>query len=94
MSDKEKEFRDKLGDGTFKGDIIGEFKNKHGRSFVLYRFWGVVRDYVTGDDLDWELGWSWNGSYELRQEFILSSEEADRLTNISDLQRSRSHKHK
>ena len=37
--------------------IVGEFDNEHGERFVVYRLPGVVTDFVTGDELDWELGW-------------------------------------
>lgn len=71
---------------------LGEFKNRHGERFVLYRFaageselrkaiqkrWGKTT-FVTGDELDWEIGWEYVKGHGLVKRFELTAAERQDL---------------
>lgn len=75
----------RVGVAWLKGtDILGEFNNELGEQFVVYRIKGVDQVFVTGEELDWESGWVWDGSRNLTQLFALSEDEYDQLSEFSD----------
>lgn len=72
-------------DEVKKGGLVsvGEFKNKHGEQFVMYQMRGIPGFFVTGDELDWELGWQFEQyDRELTQRFTLTEEESEALNTI------------
>ena len=61
--------------------VVGECKNEHGEVFVIYTIGNEEGFYITGDELDWNTGWMWNGR-NVVQTFVLSSQEAEMLQKI------------
>lgn len=70
-----------------KATILGEFKNKHGEIFLVYRLKALEKSplggliYVTGDELDWETGWRFVDNH-LAQEFLLTEDEFNGIKKI------------
>lgn len=63
--------------------IRGEFENQFGERYVVYthpRFPFI--QYVTGDELEWEMGWTYMGKGVLAQHFQLSHAEDVKLNKI------------
>lgn len=76
-----KDFDKKLSEGSYHE--VGRFKNKHGEEFVMYHMNGVINLFVTGDELDWEIGWVYEQySHELTLNFSLTSDEQDELESL------------
>ena len=67
---------------NIKAERVGAFSNEHGELFVLYTLPSIPLIFVTGDELDWEMGWRWTGTRALAQEFILSEVEFSGIKNI------------
>lgn len=66
-----------------KDRVVGEFRNKHGELFIVYRLPYIDKVYyVTGDELDWELGWRYWGSEELLNRFSLSDDETEQVKKL------------
>lgn len=60
-----------------KGKVVDSFQNEHGENYVIYYFPEVWAGnyFVTGDELEWEIGWNWDKTMMLKQEFKLSPQE-------------------
>ena len=54
---------------------LSEFKNEHGEMYIIYKIVGSDQLFITGDELDWDIGWEWGGARVLSQHFILSESE-------------------
>lgn len=56
-------------------DELATFANGHGEKFVFYRMGRQI--YITGDELDWEIGWCYyDESKQILKHFELSENEA------------------
>lgn len=62
------------------GVIIGEFENIHGEPFIVYSLNGNENDiYVTSSELDWEVGFKWNGESLVYKTYHLTPEENEKI---------------
>lgn len=70
MNEAEKAFRE-----LTSLDFIKDFKNEFNEEFIMYRIHGYNQKYITGSELDWEMGWRFDGTSILTQAFRLADDE-------------------
>jgi hypothetical protein len=52
-------------------------------TFMVYKSPGLDDALVTGDEMDWETGWRWQGDRLLLQDFQLPEDEAKQVAAIA-----------
>jgi hypothetical protein len=59
--------------------IVGEFKNRYGERFIIYRMKNGDTPYFTGDEVDWEprVNLLWNNA-----NFTFSEDEREQVARI------------
>ena len=69
--------------------VKGEFKNDSGDTFIIYELLEIASLYnqpsvyfITGDELEWEDGYSVDRKGNVYQEFLTSKEEKESIKKI------------
>lgn len=65
---------------------VGSFKNEYGEKFVVYQMGNLPGYFVTGDELDWEMGYRFDERCgTLVYDFLLNEQERQNIVAIIEV---------